>query len=323
LYIIGSSGKIGTEMNRVLSTVFILLGVLILQLAGNAHSASLNFEYLFSFGRFGIGREQYDTPVDMVEDEDDDLYILDRENYRVQKVDFKGDFITEWGRRGFRDGEFKAPRSIDIDRDGTIYVVDTGNHRIQKFSPDGEFIDSFGTVGSSTGNFREPTDITFDKEQNIYIADSGNNRIQKFDKNFQFIQEWGRFERRGNDLNSPYSVAYSNDGFGHVYVADGTDCRIQKFDTRGNLKKEWSLHKPGKGYLCGPVKIKVEPRRYDLYVADIENDLILIFDKSGELIGELNEARKKFIKPAGLFVNDSVELFVVDTGNNTIHKFRR
>ncbi len=310
-------------MNRPflkLSTLFVSL---VLFFLGISESYSLEFDHVLSFGKFGIGREQYDTPVDIVEDSDENLYILDKKNYRVQKVNFRGEFITQWGRRGFRDGEFKDPRSIAIDRSGDIYVVDTGNNRIQKFSPDGDFILSFGKVGSATGNLRYPTDMTFDKAENIYIADSGNHRIQKFDKSFQFIQEWGRFERTGKELKQPYSVAYSDDGFGHVYVADSSDCRIQKFDTRGNLKKEWDLHLPGKGFLCGPVKIKVEPRSYDLYVADVENDVVLVFDKEGELIGELGEARKRFSKPAGLFVNDSVELYVVDSGNNEIHKFRR
>ncbi len=308
-------------MPKRLSTVFSILLVLFFLANSNVVSAiTLEFEHLFSFGKFGSGKEEYDGPVDIVEDEREDLYILDAGNYRVQKVDYRGDYITDWGKRGFRDGMFKDPTSIAIDSEGNIYVVDTGNHRIQKFSQDGEFIASFGKIGTARGRFRYPTDITFDRDGNIYVCDSGNKRIQKFDKEFKFIQEWGKFERKGKEIKDPYSVAYSDEGFGYIYVSDKSDCVIQKFDTNGNLKDVWEVHPRGKGYVCGPLKLRVEPRNYYLYVADRENNVIFVFNRNGEKIGEIEE---NFDKPSGLYVNDSEELFIVDTGNNKIHKFRR
>ncbi|RMG57918.1 MAG: hypothetical protein D6713_08730 [Deltaproteobacteria bacterium] len=309
------------KMNRKLSTVFtLLLALFFVFKAFPARGITIEFSHLFSFGKFGSGKEQFDHPLDVVEDSHEDLYILDSGNYRVQKVDYRGDYITEWGKRGIREGEFDRPRSLVIDDDDNIYVVDTGNHRIQKFSSDGDFLMEFGGLGQSRGRFRRPTDLAIDREGNFYVVDAGNRRIQKFDSNWKFVQEWGRFERRGRELKDPFSIAYADEGFGYLYVFDREECEVLKFDRTGILKDRWEVLPPGKGYICGPMKIRVEPRNYYVYIADTGNGRVVVFNRSGREIGEIEEKLKE---PAGLFVNDSEEVFIVDRATNKIHKFRR
>jgi DNA-binding beta-propeller fold protein YncE len=316
-------GRGGSMRNRWCVAVAFSLG-----LAASASAASdVSFDFRAAVGGFGIGRESFDRPVDLVRDRNENTYVVDQGNNRVQVLDRRGNYVREWGRSGFRPGEFDNPTAIAMEK-GTehLLLVDQKNHRIQKFDKTGKFLQAFGQLGSSRGEFNTPTDLTLDKNGNIYVADTGNNRIQKFDSSGKFLQAWGKFARqRGVEVNNPVSLAYAEEGFGQIYVLNSPECRVQKYDIDGNLLKEWPMHTKGEGALCGPSRIRIEPRKYTVYIADTENDRVILFDKEGEPLGDLKEGKKRFSKPSGLFVDVTFgeDLLVADTGNNLIQTFRR
>jgi len=302
------------------------IGVLVILLALPA-GAGVTFELSYAVGEFGIGRQAFGRPVDVVEDREENIYVVDQGNNRIEVLDRRGNFVREWGGRGFSPGSFDVPTAITMDRStGSLFVVDKLNHRIQKFDTTGKLLMTLGRLGSGTGDFNNPTDVAIDRRGFIYVADAGNNRVQKFDSAGKFLAEWGRFaRRRGAELTNPVSVAFTEEGFGYIYVLNAPDCRVQKYDTDGNLVLAWPMHQKGEGALCGPSRIRIEQRRYTVYIADTENNRVILFDKEGEPLGELKGGDVPFKKPGGLFVNDVFGEFVVvaDTGNNLIQKFRR
>ena len=171
-----------------------------------------------------------------------------------------------------------------------------------------------------------PADVALDKKGNIYVADSGNDRVQKFDSAGKFVATWSKFSRRrGVEIRTPVSVAYSDEGFGSIYVLNAVTCTVQKFDIDGNLLGAWEMHRKGEGLPCGPSRIRIEPRRYTVYVADTENNRIALFDKDGEPLGSFGEGKVPFRKPGGVFINVDFgeNVLIADTGNNLIQKFRR
>ncbi len=296
--------------------------------AGSA-LAGVSFDIEYAVGQFGIGKEQFNGPVDVVEDKDENIYVVDQGNNRIEVLNRRGQFVREWGGRGFTPGRFDTPVAITIDpATGSLFVVDLLNHRIQKFDPNGKFLMAIGRLGSSTGEFNKPMDVALDRNGNIYVADSGNNRIQKFDPSGKFLAEWGRYARfgKGVEINNPVSIAYTDEGYGYLYVLDAPECRVQKFELDGTLVGVWPMHRKGEGALCGPSHIRVEPRRYTVYIADTENDRVILFTKDGDPLGDLREGRARFKKPRGLFLNVlwfNETVIVADTGNNLIQKFRR
>ncbi len=69
------------------------------------------------------------------------VYIADRDNHRIRKVDASGDISTVagTGAAGFSgDGgaaisaQINEPRGVDVDAAGNIYIADWNNHRIRK-----------------------------------------------------------------------------------------------------------------------------------------------------------------------------------------------
>jgi hypothetical protein len=295
---------------------------------GASVAEGVSFDLETSFGGYGIGREVFDRPTDVVQDRQENFYVVDQRNNRVEVLDRRGNFVREWGGLGNKPGKFDTPSAIAIEKDtGNLYVVDTLNHRVQKFDATGKVLLTIGGLGSTPGNFNNPMDVAIDKRGNIFVADTGNNRVQKFDAAGKFLVEWGRFARKGRgvELTNPVSVACSEEGFGYVYVLNLPDCRVLKYEPDGNLAAEWPMHRKGEGATCGPSRIRVEPRKYTVYIADTENDRVILFDRFGEPLGDLRGGKAPFRKPGGVFVSDlyGEEVAVADTGNNLIQKFRR
>ncbi|MCP4725480.1 MAG: 6-bladed beta-propeller [bacterium] len=78
-------------------------------------------------------------PADIAADPEGNLYVLDGGNYRIQKFDKNGIFLSTIGRQGQGPGEFVDPQFIDIDSKGFIYVSDPSNARIEVFDPLGKY----------------------------------------------------------------------------------------------------------------------------------------------------------------------------------------
>jgi streptogramin lyase len=90
-------------------------------------------------------------------DDEDNVYVTDSGNHRVQKFDSDGNFIVEWG--GFtsdnEEGLFNGPTGIDLFGD-SIYVVEHYSSRIQKFT-----IPAIVTLDEITPDPHPYTGLTF------------------------------------------------------------------------------------------------------------------------------------------------------------------
>lgn len=89
-----------------------------------------------------IGREDNDNFLffqvrDITLDSENNIYILDSGNYRIQKFDTKGIYIQTIGKKGQGPGEFENPLSLYFDEKENLYVLD--GRQIKIFSTLGEF----------------------------------------------------------------------------------------------------------------------------------------------------------------------------------------
>jgi len=125
-------------------------------------------------------------PISVAADSQDNLYVVDANNARIQKFDPNGQFLAMWGRQGAGDGEFSFTfggswyGGVAVDGQGQVYVADPINKRIQKFDSNGQFLTKWGSFGAGDDQFSQPAGAAVDGEGNVYVADYGNNRIQKF-----------------------------------------------------------------------------------------------------------------------------------------------
>jgi hypothetical protein len=131
------------------------------------------------FGGEGAEAGQFETPSGVAVDQSNgDMYVVDRNNARVEKFTKQGAFLLAWGWgvadhetqalqtctvtchraiEGAGAGQFESPQGVTVDNNllsssrGDVYVLDARNHRVEKFGPEGEFLLMWGgEVNSET-----------------------------------------------------------------------------------------------------------------------------------------------------------------------------
>jgi len=138
-------------------------------------------EALSTWGIKGSAPGRLDGPSGLAFDSNDNLYVVDSRNDRVQLFTKDGQLLDGWGRSGSGQGELSRPWGITIDAHGDVYVADWGNSRIQKFSAEGRYLMSFGGAQSGAASLDHPAGVAVDTDGDVYVTDWGNNRVQIYE----------------------------------------------------------------------------------------------------------------------------------------------
>ena len=115
-------------------------------------SADVNYITVLSIGEYGNRAGEFNYPVCITVDDNDNLYITDWDNDRIQKYSAEGrllQVIPEENSELTIDG----PVGIVLDSKGNFIVVEQFNHRIHKISPDGKSLQMIGKEGNGPGEF--------------------------------------------------------------------------------------------------------------------------------------------------------------------------
>jgi sugar lactone lactonase YvrE len=188
------------------------------------------------------------------------LYIADRVNFRVRRVDVAGVITTVAGMGsgvpgGLGDGgaatsaQLYYPQGVAVDGLGSFYIADTSNFRVRRV----DFTGIITTVAGSgvpffLGNGGAATSaqlsllsgVAVGGLGDLYIADTFNNMIRRVDSAgvITTVAGTGAYGFSGDggaatsaQLAYPFGVAV--DGLGSLYIADGFNHRIRKVDSAG------------------------------------------------------------------------------------------
>jgi hypothetical protein len=92
-----------------------------------------------------IGNEEDDNYlffriIDILVDRDDNIYVLESGNVRIQKFDKYGSYLCTIGQKGQGPGEFQSPMQVIIDDEaGKLHVQD--GRALKTFDKDGNYLD--------------------------------------------------------------------------------------------------------------------------------------------------------------------------------------
>ena len=141
-----------------------------------------NGQFICRFGESGEKPLQFSRPQCIMLDKEDNLWIADSCNHRIQVIRCEKDrpeIVKVIGAPGDSLGQFRYPYNLWLDGEHFVYVSEFGNHRIQKLSRDGEPIFSWGSPGRAIGELQQPWAIVKDSKNRLHILDTGNNRVQR------------------------------------------------------------------------------------------------------------------------------------------------
>ncbi len=196
----------------------------------------------------------FHNPHGIAIDQNGIVYVSDRFNHTIRKIELDGTVSTLAGNAGISgdlDGNseialFNEPWGLCVGPAGNVYVADTRNNKIRKISPEGVVttVAGSGNYGTSNGigtaaTFGNPTGIKTDAAGNIYVADHLTHIIRKIDA-LGFVTtlagkpyQTGDADGSGNQasFNRPYGLTLDNDG--NILVADEWNHKIRRITPQG------------------------------------------------------------------------------------------
>ena len=244
------------------------------------------------------------------------LYISDRANQRIRKVDAAGNISTVagTGRPGYSgDGSaavaarIKNPSGIAVDGSGDVLFADMGNNRIRMINPAGIITTVAGTgkpgysgdgSAAALASINHAEGVAIDAKGNIYISDTGNNRVRIISPAgiITTIAGTGRPGYGGDGgpatsarLNRPAGVAV--DSSGRIYIADCYNQRVRVIDTSGTITTLAGTGKAGYAGDEGPATsarlnfpsgVAVDASG-NVYISDWHNQRVRMVDASGTI----------------------------------------
>jgi hypothetical protein len=252
-------------------------------------------------------------------DSENNVYIVDSGNFKIEKFDSNGKLILSWGNPESLKGQFSHPSGIYVNKK-FVYVTDIGNAKIDMFSTNGSFVYSWGTYGENPGMFHIPVSISSDRNDSLYVADSGRNVIQIFDIKGTYKEEIHPMFTEGGGFLGINSLVFDSK---NSFYAISTDNKILKYSTIGNFLNFYGSSGSENGRFDNPLSIAMDSKN-NFYVADTHNHRIQKFDSDGNFLlswGIEGSEVGNFEEPVALAIDSSDNMYVVDKKKNTVQKF--
>lgn len=312
-------------------------------------------------------RASLNSPAGLTVDPKGNLYVADRNNHRIRKVDTEGIITTVAGngKGDFTGDEVPAvetslnlPSDVAVDEEGNLYISDRSNNRIRRVDPKGIITTVVGLGPAWYGGDFElaldaflkfPFGIELDDKGNIFIADRGNNRVRKVNKDgiITTVAGDGLFASRGDrgpafEANLAYPTDVAVDTKGSIYIADRNNSKIRKVSPLGiitTIMGTGNTHFNGDQGLAPqtnlhlPFALALGPDEKTLYVVDRNHFRIRRLDFATQRVETIAGNGEQFFKgdegeglgatlngPSGLVRDSEGNLIFSDQMHNVIRK---
>jgi len=248
--------------------------------------------------------------------------------------------------------QLRGPNGVAVDRAGNLYVTDVSNSTIRKISPAGAVGTLAGTTGEAgtadgfgrAARFSSPLGVAVDGAGNVYVADSLNNTIRKVTASEVVTTlagtagKWGSRDGTGTAARFSLPKGVAVDRARNIYVADNDNNTIRMITPSGvvttlagTARQSGSADGVGTAAQFGrPGGVAVDDAG-NVYVADTGNSTIRMITPSGVVTTLAGTASRtgsadgvgtaaRFDRPGGVAVDGAGNVYVADTGNQTIRK---
>ncbi|ETR72344.1 MAG: NHL repeat containing protein [Candidatus Magnetoglobus multicellularis str. Araruama] len=264
------------------------------------------------------------------------MFIVDRGNHAIRKVDRKGIITTLIGNGfpgqcGFPTDDLMTnclndPSGIAVDSDNILYISDSKNNRIVKLN-----INDESTSCAINADLNSPAGLSINKDNILYVADLGNNRIQKIDQE-------NNFDTYADNIDSPTDIvidsinnAYTFITSQHQVLSINKDKKITVIAGTGSSSCNHEDEDPENSTLKTPVALALYEQE-KLFVADNCNRIVQIHlqDNTFSLIA--GNGKSTFCGDDGPALSASLNgpfdvasdqwnnIYVADTNNHRIRK---
>jgi streptogramin lyase len=252
------------------------------------------------------------APHEVRLDREGNLYIAERDNHVIRRVDAKSHVISTvagTGSAGFSgDGgpankaQLRQPHSIALDKNGLLYICDIGNHRIRRVNLKTGAIETFAGTGERQPTpdgasldklaLNGPRAMAFAPNGDMFLVLREGNAVYRLDMARRTIHHLAGTGKQGYSgdggparealLSGPKGISIGPDG--GVFIADTESHTIRRIDQRtGIIETVAGTGQRGEGpdgpprscALARPHGILIDSNGL-IYIADSENHRIRI-----------------------------------------------
>lgn len=303
---------------------------------------------------------RFNSPHGVATDRSGNIYIADRYNHCIRKINSSGIVTTLAGTGivGGTDGPgttatFNEPWAVACDTAGNIYVADTRNYKIRKISTSGNVttVAGQGTFGTTNGpaalaKFGFPTGICVSPDgSEIYVADHNTHVIRKiYNGNVTNLSGItyiaGSVDGGAGTATFNHPAGIEMDNSGNIIVADEWSNMIRLVSSAtgyvttmaGNGTIGSTDGQPTLAMFNSPFDVAVD-NTGNIYVADGYNSIIRKMENGSWIVstyagtalttGSANGlgAAARFNEPSGIaFQPGSNTLYISDDTNELVRK---
>lgn len=295
-----------------------------------------NVEPDIIFGGNGAGAGQFNVARGIGVDANDNVYIADNGNRRIQVFSRDGVFLRSFGSGGTGAGKFGYDlRGVAVDKDnGWVYVMDASQGHVEKFTLSGASRGVVGAPGEQPGEIGGGRELTVGLDHSLYVADYTYWRINKYDAAGNFVADipfppvpppQGGFNQATHVAVDPQPVAQ---GGGAVYVSDTFNHRIQKFTpvvlsggsySGGTFSKMWGHRALGAPDAMNyPRGVAIDPANGNVWLNNTRTGDIKAYTSEGAFIrsfGTQGSEDDQFFYAQGIAVDPNGRVLVPDSAN--------
>lgn len=205
-------------------------------------------------------KAKLNEPYGVKLDAEGNLFLVDRLNYRVRRVDAKTGIITTvagTGKSGYsgdggpgHEAMLREPNGIAFDSKGQLYIADVQDQRIRVLDPTTGTIDTFCGTGEKKhtgdgGPYKQASilgarAVAVGPDGSIFICEREGNSIRRIDFETGTIERYAGTGKKGYTgdggpalqatFNGPKELDVDRDG--NVYVVDTENQAIRRIDAK-------------------------------------------------------------------------------------------
>ncbi len=255
------------------------------------------------------------SPIAVALDNSGNLYIADKLDNRIRKVDASGIISTYAGTgipgyNGDRikaiDAQLSSPTALAMDASGNLYIADEGNSRVRVISPDGTINTVAGNGTPGTLGDGGPANQAQVNALAVAVDTQGNIYISTLDYHIRKVDATGMITTIAGTSNPGYAgdsgpamdasmgqaPALVCDAKGDLYLADPDNGYVRMIDTSGIIHPVAGSgpygypfdYIPASYAVLSPTGLALDSTGNNLYVSDVTLNAVRVVDLTTTLI---------------------------------------
>jgi DNA-binding beta-propeller fold protein YncE len=236
--------------------------------------------------------------------------------------------VMTFGSEGEGEGQFQYVEDFAFEADGDLLVTDAAHAWVQVFDKStGEFKTRFGGKGYDDANLTKPEGVSVAPDGRIFVADYDTGEVKVYDASYNWVQTFSEY---GSEPGQNFKSEFTDIRDGKYYMPEVGNHRVNVFDLDGNFLFTFADGgdiEPGSapGEVNNPESAKFNSEGL-LYVADLKNDRIQVFDADGTFkfaFGSTGSAAGQLKAPAGIGFDKHDNVYVSEIGNDRVQVFTK